>query len=309
MKTFVITLILVLSLTSNLFSQNFGLVGTEWYYSINSNQVACAPYCDYTHLESVKDTVIQGKTCYKITQTTYRDDGDTLYFDPLFVYSQADTTFAYSFIKARFLKFLIFNANQGDTLTLDYPPFYFTLPGPLVDTTYRLVIDAVVQKSIDGVPLKKYQTTGLDGFSFYSEHGSFMDRIGGLNSLYPRQGIIPENDGAIRCYKDAQIDTNFTGNACDLLWITAVPELENNARFKLYPNPSNSNLVIENVGHQKETVLIEIRSVTGKLALTKKVTAFEKVTVNTSEIPAGIYFVSVKEKSKTIRTQKWVKVE
>lgn len=305
----VLLISLTLFFTSTLFSQNFGLVGVEWYHSISSDQTACAPHCGYIHSKSMKDTLIQGKTCYKIVHTTYNDDGDTLYSDPLFVYNQADTTFAYSFNRLRFLKLLIFNANQGDTITLDYPPIYFTLPGPMVDSTYRLVIDTVVQKSIDGVPLKEYQTTGLDGFHFYCANESFMDRIGGLDWLHPRGAIIPETDGAIRCYRDAQIDTSFTNNACDFLWITAVSELESISNIKLYPNPSSNNLVIENVGQQKSNVTAELRSVTGELVFTQKVSEFQKTTINTNKIPVGVYFVVVKDKSKIITTQKWVKVE
>lgn len=302
MKTLVITLVLSFSFTTTLFSQNFGLVGTEWYYGIKDQ--SCNSVCDYVHLKSVKDTIIQGETTFKIIQTYIRDVGDTLYLDPLYVYNQADTTFTYSFVELKFLKLFIFNGNQGDTLTLDYTSIFSG-----TSSTYRLLIDTVIQKSINGVPLKEYQTTALDGVQFYSEHGSFMDRIGGLDWIFPRQAIIPENVGPVRCYKDAQIDTSFTANACDLLWITAVPEMENNASFKLYPNPSSNNLVVVNLGQQKSAVVIELRTIDGKLALTQKASNFEKVIVNTAEIPAGIYFVTVKDNAKTITTQKWVKME
>ena len=50
-------------------------------------------------------------------------------------------------------------------------------------------------------------------------------------------------------------------------------------------------------------------SVTGELVFTQKVSEFQKTTINTNKIPVGVYFVVVKDKSKIITTQKWVKVE
>ena len=82
-----------------------------------------------------------------------------------------------------------------------------------------------------------------------------------------------------------------------------------NQNMKLYPNPSTNNLIIENLGENKADVVIEVRGIDGKLTLTQKVNNFEKVIVNTAELPAGVYFVAVKEKNKTHITKKWIKVE
>ena len=78
MKAFVTFLILFFAFTSTIFSQNFGLVGTEWYYSGNAGG-GCLPgspspagNCEYFHFKSVLDTLIQGKTVQKITRTYYR---------------------------------------------------------------------------------------------------------------------------------------------------------------------------------------------------------------------------------------------
>lgn len=82
-----------------------------------------------------------------------------------------------------------------------------------------------------------------------------------------------------------------------------------NNNLRVYPNPSSNILIIENLGQQKDDLFLEIRSATGKFVLAQKVTGFEKTTVNTSQIPVGIYFVVIKDKSKTISAQKWVKIE
>jgi len=308
MKTLVVFLLLSLSFIPSLFSQNFGLIGTEWYYSESAGG-SCPGNCEYVHFESVLDTVIEGKTTHKITRTYYKYGGDTVYLTPLYVYSQLDTTFRYSFSKSRFLSLFIFNGNQGDTLTLDYPPSYLGIQFPSADTTYRLVVDSVINRSIDGVPLKEYRTTSIDGLQFYNNDGSFMDRIGGLDWIFPRAVIIPEAGGPIRCYSDVQVDTSFQSVACDFVLPTSISENLDNSSIKLYPNPSSNHLIIERLGQSISNVLIEIRSVKGKLAFEQKVVGFEKATINTAQIPAGVYVVVVKAKTKIIATQKWVKVE
>jgi len=306
MKTLVIFLILFFSFTLTLFSQNFGLVGTEWYYSERAGG-GCLGNCEYVHFKSVLDTVIQGKTTHKITRTYYKYGGDTAYLSPFYVYSQSDTTFRYSFSKSRFLSLFIFNGNQGDTLTLDYPPAYLDIQLPINDTTYRLVIDSVINTSIDGIPLKKYKVTCLDVYQWYGR--SFMDRIGGVGWLYPSAFIIPEAGGPIRCYRDSQIDTSFQSIACDFVLPTSISENLNSFRIKFYPNPSSNNLIIENFGQKKGNFTVEVRGITGQLILTEKVNLFERIILNTVEIPVGVYFVTVKDKTKTITTQKWVKTD
>ena len=89
----------------------------------------------------------------------------------------------------------------------------------------------------------------------------------------------------------------------------AVTENELNKSIKFYPNPSSNHLIIENLGQQKNNVVIEIRSITGQLALLKNIGLVDKVTINTSQIPSGVYVVTVKDEQHIIATKKWVKAE
>jgi len=110
--------------------------------------------------------------------------------------------------------------------------------------------------------------------------------------------------------------TTTTVSGCEVqtyfdVYVTplSVEEEGLNQNMKLYPNPSTNNLIIENLGENKADVVIEVRGIDGKLTLMQKVNNFEKVIVNTAELPAGVYFVAVKEKNKTLTTKKWIKVE
>jgi len=89
----------------------------------------------------------------------------------------------------------------------------------------------------------------------------------------------------------------------------SVDENELNKSIKFYPNPSSNHLIIENLRKQKSNVVIEIRSITGKFALLKNVGLVDRVTINTSQLPTGVYVVTVKDEQHVIVTKKWVKSE
>jgi len=283
MKNLLFLLVLYFSFSSNLFSQNFGLIGTEWFYSESAGG-NCPGNCEYVHFKSVADTIIQGKTTHKITQTYYKFGGDTAFLEPLYVYNQSDTTFRYSFSKSRFLTLFIFNRNQGDTITLDYPPTYLNIPHPLNDTTYRLVIDSVINKTIDGVPLKEYRITALDNYQFYN-YGSFMDRIGGLDWLFPRSAIFPEAGGPIRCYKDSQIDTSYQSVTCDYILPASISKLSNNYDIEIYPNPTSDIITVRT---NQKIIKIDLYDLTGKLLETTS-----RLTLDFSNFNAGQYIIKI----------------
>jgi hypothetical protein len=279
-QKFILTIIL-LTITTFLFAQNFGSIGTQWYYSEHASGAA-PPNSEYLHFQSVADTVIAGLTTHKIIRTYYKFSGDTVTFDPIYVYEQSDTAFMYDFQKAKFLKIYIFNAQQGDTLTLDFPE---PLPWS-TDSTYRLVIDTVETVIIDGVPLKKYRTIALDELQFFNG-GYFMDRIGGLDWFFPRAAIILEAGGPIRCYSDNQIDTNFQSVACDYRLVTSIDET--NANFQIFPNPFQNEITIQS---DQPVERIEVFDFTGRTIINSR-----QLNLNLDHVSNGIYILSIYLKS------------
>jgi hypothetical protein len=266
------------TITTFLYGQDFGSVGTQWFYSENGSG-ACYG-CEYVHMVSVADTVISGKTTHKIERTYYKYNGNEETFTPLYVYGVSDTAFMYNFQKERFQTIFIFNATIGDTLTLDFPePIEWT-----TDSTYRLVIDQIDTVITDGVSLKKYRTIELDEFVFWSDH-SFMDRIGGLDWFFPRALIFPEAGGPIRCFSDNQIDTTFLTVACDYRLITSLDELNSDNRLKVFPNPVSSMLTIQT---PQSVERIELTSMTGQRQISTNL-----LDINLSNINNGLYILTV----------------
>ena len=271
--------ILLIAISANVIGQNFASIGTEWHYSEHASG-ACSGNCEYLHLESIADTIIQGKTTRKITQTYYQINGDTAMLNPIYVYEELDTVFSYSFNKNRFLTLYIFNKTQGDTITLDSPEDNFAW----TDSTYRLVIDTVINTTINGVSLKKYKTSPLDDYQFYNG-GYFIDKIGGLDWFFPRAATIPEAGGPIRCFSDTQIDTSFQTIACDHIIYTSIVEFTDNLDIEIYPNPTHDIFKIKS---EKSINKVELYDLSGKLVLKTK-----KIDLNISELRNGQYIVKI----------------
>ncbi|MEZ4805301.1 MAG: T9SS type A sorting domain-containing protein [Bacteroidia bacterium] len=280
-KHFISTALLTLSTV--LFGQDFASIGTQWYYSEHAAGAA-PPNSEYLHLQSVADTVIDGKKTHKILRKYYRVQGDTVVYAPIYVYQESDTAYIYNFKKSRFNTLYIFNGKQGDTLTLDIP---FPLQGSS-DSTYRLLIDSVESVLIDGVSLKKFKTTPIDGIQFYNG-GNFMERIGGLDWFFPRPTIIPEAGGPIRCYSDSQIDSSFQSVACNYLLTSSLIEINNRAKIQVYPNPFTNIL---NVQSEKSIERIELKDLTGKTLQTSY-----QLNLNCEDLEAGFYLLNVYLKS------------
>ncbi|MDY6801407.1 MAG: T9SS type A sorting domain-containing protein [Bacteroidota bacterium] len=277
-KNYILAIVFLI-VSTNLFGQEFGAVGTEWYYSEHAGG-ACPGNCEYLHLQSISDTVIDGITVNKITQTYYKHNGDTALLNPIYIYEQSDTVFLYNFSNSKFQTLYIFNGNQGDTLKLDSPPDDMEWTEP----TYRLVIDTVITVEVDGIQLKKYGITPLDDYQFWNGN-YFMDRVGGLDWFFPRAAIIPEAGGPIRCYIDSQIDTSFQTVDCDYRLISSIFELENKFGVKVYPIPTSGQIVIES---EMLVKTIKLFDMSGRL---KETTA--NLYVDISDFATGQYIMTI----------------
>jgi len=232
------TIILIVSQINNSFGQDFAPIGAEWFYSSSAGGAAPTG-SEYYHLVVTKDTSINDYNLRKIERTYYRYRGDTLRVDPYFIHQLGDTISFYNPSLNKLYRLLVFNANKGDTLTLDIPYDNYHLE----DTTYRVVIDTIISETYDGVDLNKYVLNQLDDFGWFG--GYYLEKVGGYEWFLPLgKFIIPESDGPIRCYHDSEIDVNFTSKDCDYRIINSINNLLAN-RFELSPNPTTNRIQIK----------------------------------------------------------------
>jgi hypothetical protein len=66
-------------------------------------------------------------------------------------------------------------------------------------------------------------------------------------------------------------------------------------KYKLYPNPAANNVTVEREGGITAPVSIKIIAPTGQAFITQDMIATSKITIDTSVLPAGIYYCIIKQ--------------
>ncbi len=276
-------LFLLLHVTNgNVQGQSFGGPGTQWFYS--GHNAAPPEYSGYIQFRYTGDTLIDNRQVNLLLREDYNYQGDLVSDSVYFVIQASDTVFLYRKDQSRFTVFLVFNRNQGDTISLEAP---YDVPGAA--SNYRIVIDSVRTVEIDGIPLKRYETTALDDFYW---PGVLMDRIGGLGWFFPIPVIsIPEGPGEIRCYADEQIDTNFNPYACDYRLSISVSDVRVADAFVVAPNPVYDEVCIES---DRVIEAVQLFDFTGRLLL-----ASAGRCVSLKFLPDGQYVLGARTKDGT----------
>jgi hypothetical protein len=275
---FVISLLLAFSFqpTPLLAQQDFAPIGAEWYYS-SSARGAAPTGSEFFYLLAEKDTSINSLSLRKIKRTYYNFQGDTLDVPPYYVHQSGDTVSLYDQDRDKLYRLLVFNATQGDTLLLDVP-----FPtGSIVDSTYRVVVDTIESESYGGVQLDKYVLEPLGDYGWFV--GFYLEKVGGFEWFFPLGLIIiPESDGPIRCYKDSDVDINFSSRACDFRILNSLGG-EFADRFRLFPNPAADYLELQT---DLRIDRMELMDAAGRILLQTK-----DLRLDVSALPKGMYFL------------------
>lgn len=273
-----LSLIIILMAMGLSYGQDFAPIGAEWYYS-EHNGGAAPTGSEYVLYKSVKDTTILDRAAKKIERTYYRYNGDTNYLSPYFITQIQDTVFLYNPELNKFGRLYIFNSTKGDTLTLDIPFQQLLVTDK---TSFRLIVDSVVIESFNGVDIKKYQITAIDGFSWISNW--YIDRAGALDWFIPRGAIYPEAGGPLRCYHDNEVDIKLVSYDCDYRLISKIISNKYD-ELLIYPNPTNGLFKIKTV---KKIDKVEIFDNLGKL-----IKSTCETEINLTGFQTGTYFIKI----------------
>lgn len=271
-------------LSGVVFSQDFGKVGTKWHYTWQS-----AGNILHLKFESIKDTVIKGKTTHKIIV-------NQVGFNPVFLYQNSDTVFQYSAMHDTFFTYLIFNKNKGDTLALEKESSSGIFQ-------YRMIIDSVFTILIDGISLKQYKVRGIDTYTYTPGlHNEYIiDRIGSLDYFFTSNSFSLGNVyGPLRCYTDSYIDTNFTTLPCDYRNVTSIAKIPSSLseQITIYPNPSQGFFTIEIPVQEKLKAIILYNHV-GDLIFSQEILEnSNKKSIDIKHLPTGLYIVEVYSRNK-----------
>ncbi|MCB9017502.1 MAG: T9SS type A sorting domain-containing protein [Prevotellaceae bacterium] len=198
---------------------------------------------------------------------------DTITFkNSIYLYMEGDTAYASIDSCKTFGKMFIFNASEGDTLTLN--------DISCNHGEYKMIIDSVIETEND---LKKYKGDILKYDTRCGFEEWFMDKIGGIGSnsyLWPQLAYLSGSELNFSSYSEKR-GLNYSKNGFAELLQTE--EYKN--PFSIYPNPVISTLYITT---EKDIVDAKIYDINGNLSLATK-----KGNIDCSSLGNGIYFLSV----------------
>lgn len=153
---------------------------------------------------------------------------------------------------------------------------------------------------------RRLNVVGSFDLYFSANDGIYGDELWGSNGLL-NDAIIIEDiaPGINSSYVSGLTDVNgtvyFSANyknyGHELLELVGSPlglkEQSSNIKIKIYPNPSNDSIVIENKNDQLSSTYVILNSIGQRLLSGKLTTEATKVDLNS--LPSGIYFIKIGE--------------
>lgn len=273
---------------------SFAPIGSKWYYS----QPTVNPWMiGFTSFEVLSDTIINGDSCRKILEVKQVPDTvQTIYH---YMYERNDRVFFYADNKFHLL--YDFGASQGDTIILDY---FLTHDGsPLevyVNETGPIIYNGVERKI-------QYITSGDGIVVEFGNH--IIEGIGNTHFMFPVYDGNPR--GPLRCYHDDSTgwfmnplypDTLWNHTDCDQI-ISGIDQT-NTSNFKVYPNPVQEQLYLNNLKGSISYVITDLLGHTVMKGILKDGTP----AINVVQLPNGIYLLRI-ETDKGVQISKFLKME
>ncbi len=304
------------------FSQTYvplPLQNCSWFYSkawgtSNSGLMQTCMYNENHRLYPNGDTLISGKHYIKIYDTYLSGSGGNVGTSTgCSTYTPPPTTLSCTYgLRQDTLGKKIYMKTFGggaETLLYDFnlvkkdtvKTFIGDFGGipPCGTTRYRVIDTVYYQAYSDGICRKTYKlkpyincanfgtfTYIIEGFG--TEY-QLIDKFVGTNSNFGGFG-----SGSFTAYNTSTLVINTTTlaivtNTCS----QTVGIAENNiSPIKIYPNPTNDKIIIENP-ENKDFYLIELISITGEKLSVPYLKENQKIILNTNEIPAGVYIIHI----------------
>ena len=273
-------LLLFFSLASHCYSQGWAPTGAKWHYT----QISfTGPLITFSIVESLADTVIQGKNCKKMSN----GGGCSFYGPYFFIYSDSGKVFVYDNYYSTFSLLYDFNLSQGDSWVV-HPYSQGTISDSLI-----VSVDSIGTQIINSDTLKVMYTTATASptFGIWSWGGKMIDRIGSIGYFLPQVGFCDPPAGPLRCYDDSIIGHYETGFAASCTWTNVgISEYNFEDLISIFPNHSKGIFTISSSEDLKE---IEIVDILGNSVFKRTINS-KLETLNFFQ-PKGIYFVKVKD--------------
>ncbi len=286
---------------NSLQAQEWAPVGAKWHMS---EGYGWAPYLGYHGMESIKDTIIGGKTARMCREFDYHHQNDSLYyFTRHYFYDSLDKVFFYDEPLDQWNLLYDFSKQVGDTI-------FYTWNDILIPDTVRFynIVDSVYTININGVNRKAQDVIqGMDS----SMHAIWLDWFGGTNiqgigrnySMFPTPHNSDRYEFELRCYEDSILGlyTNPTFSLwhpnvnCDsVVFLNITDKIETS--INIFPNPANSYLKVSGVEKASQ---IRVLNLNGTVVMTKD--ADTDASIDIQALSNGIYIIEIINSDQVIR--------
>ncbi|HBS88317.1 MAG: hypothetical protein A2W91_17630 [Bacteroidetes bacterium GWF2_38_335] len=280
-KSTILSVLFAISL--QITAQNFAPIGSIWHYT----QGTLNPdVTSFKTLESVSDTIINGKNCRKLIEVErYLDTIGTSF---QYMYSENDSVFF--FADDNFHLLYDFSAIKGDTIILEY---FSTWNG----TPLKMIIDSTSLIMVNDQERKIQFITCGDGVVI--EFGNHViEGIGNTSFMFPTMdGSL---NGPLRCYQDTSTGLflnpfhpayEWNHEDCEEI-ITGITEPIWSDDISIFPNPANSTISIRNI---YKPATYKIYNLNGEILLSGNVIGLSEI--NISGLSKGFYFIELKNEN------------
>jgi len=289
-KTF--TLIVILCIYSlAVHAQEWAPIGAKWHYTERFsfwNPIEI----DYIKIESVKDTVVEGINCKKLTKR--HNLGCTDRPDVEFMYSQNGKVYFYDSCFNTFQILYDFSANLGDSWVIKIKNYADTN-----DTDSLVVtVDSLDFITINGFELKRLFLTNLflnEVVPGYTYNSTIIEAVGDLMYMFNffpafAFGCDANFSEGLRCYEDSVIGHYETGIADSCTYIQYWTGIGGRQKHvvEIYPNPVTEIITIN--GELGRFIHYKIYNITGKKILTG-IISDNMILVN--NLSSGLYFIEL----------------
>ena len=263
--------------------EDCGFVGAEWYYEIQNENGSIT----YQHLEYVADTTINHKDVQIIIRTnTLYDKREHIEVTREYIYEEDGVVYWWNKGLQEFTVLYNYDAEEGDAWEIKVGTEHITM-----------LVDAVEQYDYEGRSFKMLRVSDAD--NLFS--GIIVCGIGHLTSFFPER-LMTRGKGyrveGMRCYwRNGELFFKYGEEDCDAVYKDYHFGLDDHEDdvFTVYPNPTHGVLSVETQNFASlPNQTYRITNLMGQTLMSGQITV-ENQQINVSNLPEGMYFITVGE--------------
>ncbi len=257
----------------------FAPIGAKWHYSKSDAWInPFSQRVTFSTMESIKDSIIEGKNCRILEFTSQASPGDHCGLH--IMYQQNDSI--YEYWSGKFHLMYDFGAVKGDSIMTGYGEYMIILKNSTIN--------------INGHILRTQEVSCGNGVSV-TFGGSIIESIGNTYLFFPTVDL--EYEGPLRCYQDSNIgtyiSTAWSESDCEKI-INAIP-VNFQPEVTVTYNSTNSTFRVTGI---QSLCSFELLDIQGRIIKRGEILNNENILLKNTV--RGVFFVKLSNKeTKVVR--------